>query len=146
MLERITGFIQWPSHARERGQELVITVLGAASIAPRLSYLYERRRERGVSARVRQIVSRREIGRTDVLFIGTEYAGELEEILAAVLGHATLTVGNTPGFAKRGVAVNLIRDNDRIRFEVNRKALEASGLKASYQLLDLAKLVTGGAP
>ena len=53
-------------------------------------------------------------------------------------------MGNTPGFAKRGVAVNLIRDNDRMRFEVNRQALDHAGLRASYQLLDLAKLVTGG--
>lgn len=144
MLERITSFIQWPDKTRADSKAFVITILGASAIAPRLMYLYERRSAQGVAPRVRQISSRNEIGDTQVLFIGTEFAAELEAILALVSGHATLTVGNTPGFAKRGVAVNLIRDNDRMRFEVNRQALEHAGLRASYQLLDLAKLVTGG--
>jgi hypothetical protein len=144
MLERITSFIQWPGQARTDKRDFVVTILGAAAIAPRLTYLYERRRPQGLSPRVRHISSRSEIGETHVLFIGAEFATELEAILALLAGRATLTVGNTPGFAKRGVAVNLIRDNDRMRFEVNRKALEHAGLRASYQLLNLAKLVTGG--
>ena len=144
MLERITGFIQWPSQTHADGQEFVITILGGAAIAPRLTYLYEQRRAQGFASRIHQIATRAEIGTTHVLFIGTEFAKELEAILAMIGGNATLTVGNTPGFGKRGVAVNLIRDKARVRFEVNRKALDQAGLRASYRLLDLAKLVTGG--
>ena len=37
--------------------------------------------------------------------------------------------------------LSFFSDMNRLRLEVNRKALEASGLKASFRLLEVAKIV-----
>jgi len=58
-------------------------------------------------------------------------------------GAEVLTVGDTKGFAELGGIINFVLDNDRVRFEVNRKAAEQAGLKISSKLLIVAKLVIG---
>ena len=54
-----------------------------------------------------------------------------------------LTVGDTKGFADCGGVINFVLENDRVQFEVNRKAAEQAGLKISSKLLSVAKLVIG---
>ena len=39
--------------------------------------------------------------------------------------------------------INLVLENSRVQFEVNRKAAEQGGLKISSKLLSVAKLVVG---
>jgi hypothetical protein len=43
--------------------------------------------------------------------------------------------------ARAGVHIGFYFDMNKMRLEVNRKTLEASGLKASYKLLEVAKVV-----
>jgi hypothetical protein len=56
-------------------------------------------------------------------------------------------VGDSPGFAKRGVAINFFLDPDilgdsrRLRFEINPKALAGRQLRVSAQLYDVAEIV-----
>jgi hypothetical protein len=52
-----------------------------------------------------------------------------------------LLIGEGNGIAGRGVHIGFFSDTNRLRLEVNRKALEASGLKASFRLLEVARIV-----
>jgi hypothetical protein len=57
-------------------------------------------------------------------------------------------MADTPNAAARGVAINLYPDDRRMRLEINPRALKRAGLTASYQLMNLARIVSsaGGAP
>jgi len=58
-----------------------------------------------------------------------------------------LTVGESDRFAALGGVVNFILGENRVRFEINRAAGEAAGLKLRAQLLKLAapaRSSTGG--
>jgi len=52
-----------------------------------------------------------------------------------------LTVGDTHGFARRGVVVNLAPAEGRTRLEVNLSSLRSTGLRISPQVLKGATLV-----
>ena len=52
-----------------------------------------------------------------------------------------LTISDTEGFAARGGMVELVDDNDSIRLDVNLRALRASQLGLSSQVLKLARQV-----
>jgi hypothetical protein len=54
-----------------------------------------------------------------------------------------LTVGDARGFRKMGGAIELVRSDDRIAFEVNLDAARRARLKISSKLLGLAKVVSG---
>jgi hypothetical protein len=76
-----------------------------------------------------------------MLFLGTSESGNLEKIIETASKYHLLTVSDTPGFADRGVSINLVVRSNKIRFEINRKAISESGLKVSSELLQLGILV-----
>ena len=77
----------------------------------------------------------------DILFVGASEAVHLEEVIRAVKGLPILTIGETPGFAKRGCIINLIVEDNKVRFEVNLDAAKQADLNVSSRLLALAKII-----
>src|SRR5207245_7606759 len=55
----------------------------------------------------------------DILFIGSSEAAHLEEVIHALKGLPVLTIGETPGFARRGCIINLVVEDKKVSFEVN---------------------------
>jgi hypothetical protein len=77
----------------------------------------------------------------DILFVGASETVHLEEVIRAVKGLPILTIGETPGFAKRGCIINLIVEDNKVRFEVNLDAAKQADLNVSSRLLALAKII-----
>jgi hypothetical protein len=80
-----------------------------------------------------------------VLFISSSLSRRLAETLELVRGHPVLTVGDTDGYAKRGVMINMYLENRRVRFEINAETARLAGLRISTKLLSLAVAVHGTA-
>lgn len=75
-----------------------------------------------------------------LVYLGPEAVGGLPEVIREV-PEGVLVVTQAPGAAQRGAHINLYRSRGRLRFEVNVAALERSGLRASFRLLELARVV-----
>jgi hypothetical protein len=76
-----------------------------------------------------------------VLFIAASESDRLGNILDAIKGSAVLTVGDTDGYAKRGVMVNFYLEAQKVRFEINQGAARKAGIVISSRLLRLARIV-----
>jgi hypothetical protein len=144
MIQKITSFVRWPKSAGLEGTRspFLLVVLGDPELAPRLKFLYQGHPIGGhrVEVLTRQRIE--DIGRPHALFVGSSFAGQLDRILQKVALEPLLTLGDTPGFAERGVAVNLFVDSGRqVGFEINRAAMRAAELSPSYQLLSFARLI-----
>lgn len=142
-IERFTRFIYWPEEAASPAVETPFT-LCAHGKHPLVPYL----RAIGKDYRIkrREVVFRlvRDIGEAagcHVLFIPGSAAPEIEQILDGIRGLPILSVGDTPGFAVRGVAVNFFLERDLVRFEINSTAAARAGLEISSRLLQLARRV-----
>ena len=77
----------------------------------------------------------------NILFVSSSEATHLDELISIVKGVPILTVADTPGFAKRGGVINLILDDNKVRFEVNVEAARQANLNISSRLLALARIV-----
>ena len=51
-----------------------------------------------------------------------------------------LTIGDTKGYAAKGVMLNILRDGDHLGFEINISALKKAGLNVAPSFLGLAKV------
>ena len=49
-----------------------------------------------------------------------------------------LTISDAPGFARHGGCVELVKQQDKIRFIVNKQALSRQGLELSYKVYAMA--------
>jgi hypothetical protein len=79
--------------------------------------------------------------RVHLLFFSAQYDDQVAGALAALKGTGVLTVGESDKFAAAGGMINLVREANKVRFEINALAAEQQGLKISAQLLKLARAV-----
>ncbi len=76
-----------------------------------------------------------------IVFISSSEIEKLDQTLDAISGLGVLTIGDTKGFAKRGVVINFLLEKNKVRFEINSDAANRAGLKISSKLLRLARKV-----
>jgi len=76
-----------------------------------------------------------------ILFISKSESNRLSVILNQINQKNTLTISDSDGFARMGVAINFFISNGKVRFELNSKAIERAGIKVSSQLQRLAVIV-----
>src|ERR1700722_9242607 len=65
------------------------------------------------------------------------FQGALENSMG---GKSVLTIGETDAFCPSGGAIQFFIENDHMRFEINRDATDAAGLKVSAKLMSLARI------
>ena len=141
-IARFPAFVEWPEEALGRQHaRFVLCVAGSSPVIDSLVTIARTRRIKDRPVRFRR--ARVEEGLTDchLLFIAASEAPRLSELLAATTGRPLLTVSDTSDFAERGVLINLYRENDSLRFEINLAAIRKSGLSVSSRLLQLGRPV-----
>jgi hypothetical protein len=148
LVGKVADFVTWPPEAGlgDPDRPLELVVLGKTPLEPRLRELYERRQVRiaGHRVSIRQTPDPGAIGRPHLLFIAPGLSDGLEEVLRGLGRQPILTVSDTEGFGRRGVAVNLFDADRRVRFELSLEAMRRHGLQPSYRLLGMARIVDGG--
>ena len=81
------------------------------------------------------------LGTCQIRFLSASMVDHLPEIYEQTGNTGVLTIGDTPGFAQKGVAINFVVISGKLKFEVNLKALQHAGLQASSHLLKLGIVV-----
>ena len=141
-----TRFIRWPpTDPIAARPAFVIAVVGDPAMLGQLAVLEQGdHRADGRPIRVEAVTDPAAIPACSMLFIGSDAAGQIDGILRQLTNRAVLTIGDTPGLARRGVVINFYRQRERVRFEINPGALDRAGLTAEAQLFDVAKIVEPG--
>lgn len=85
------------------------------------------------------------IGGCHLLFVSNvSPRPELEALFEAARAAHVLLVSDQPDFARLGGNIALVKDQNRLRFQVNLHATQAAGLTVSSRLLRLAEIVGQG--
>ena len=77
------------------------------------------------------------------LFIPDTEEARIGAVLRWVDKQAILTVSDSENFVREGGAIALIRNDGRLQFDVNNDAIGRANLKASSQMLRLARQIIG---
>lgn len=138
-LYNFARFVEWPAPA-DPGARFVIEVVGDDPFGPALERTMAGKTVGGrpIEVRRRHAATAR---RADIVFVSASERDRLARVLDRAGGPGVLTVGDTDGFAARGVIINFRVEEQRVRFEINPRRAEEAGLKLSSQLLKLATIV-----
>ena len=141
-LYNFTKFVDWPARTFANDDApIVIGVFGDSPCAQALERLVKDRKVNGRTIVVRRIASAEEAKVTQLLFVGSAQEAQFAGLERALHSLPVLTVGESPGFATLGGAIDFVPQGDKIRFEINIDAAEHAGLKISAQLQKLATAV-----
>jgi hypothetical protein len=141
-LYNFAKFVEWPpSSFSDASAPLQICVLGHDPFGKELRNITNEKTVNGRKLEVHGEVDLEHARSCHIIFIASPGETRMKEIVAGLRGASVLTVGDTKGFAAQGGMINFVLENDRVQFEVNRKAAEEARLKISSKLLSVAKLV-----
>lgn len=142
-LERFTRFIEWPveTNIADSSKPFVISVIGRNPFDEKLDQFFETTKIKNRKVEIRYISELEEIQDSHILFITKSKEKQLSGILSLTQGKPILTVSDTNGFGKKGVRINFFVEQNKIRFEINKDAIQKSGLQISYLLLNVAKII-----
>lgn len=132
-------YVEWPERAfATRETPLSICVLGRDAVGAAVMALDGRPVQNRVVA-ARRLANADEARSCHVLFLAESDERRLVHALRSLTGLPVLTVGDMDGFIDNGGAIGLVQGEGRLQFEVNRYVLDQAQLKASSNLLKLAR-------
>jgi hypothetical protein len=132
------AYVQWPNALRSEDAPITIAVLGAPAVASDLEAFLPGRKIEGRPVQTRRLARIQDLRMEEVVFIGSEYNGQLADIIGAASGKPVLIVTDAPDGLDRGAMVNFQRVNERVRFEISLAKAQDAGLMLSSRLLSAA--------
>ena len=140
-------FTDWPEEkTKDTNNPMTILVIGDYPECKTFKDIQSKSSESS-SVRVRIFKSYEQINdpnilkQSHVLFICSSEKKNIEKILDVVKDSQVLTVGEDKRFLELGGIVNFVKNEEKIRFEVNIPAATKANLKLRSKLLKLAKRV-----
>ena len=136
------NLVQWPSNAfAQPDSPIVIGILGEDPFGTILDRVLEGKKVNGRVFLVKRLKSVLDLKECHIVFVSSSEMTHLIEAIHSVKGMPILTIGEIPGFAKRGGVINLVLEDNKVHFEVNVEAAKAADLTISSRLLALARIV-----
>ncbi len=142
-LYNFAQFVDWPADSfRDPGAPLAICVAGDNPFEGEIGESLRGRTVKGHPLEIRKIQGGEDLRACQIIFVRAGEKKLIPSILASTRRANTLTVGEADGFAKRGGIINITRNENRLRFEVNLSVASQTHLKISSKLLALATIVS----
>lgn len=134
-------FVDWPDSVTAGEDDAVrIGVLGSDPFGPKLDEVF-RSSDDVTTFRVLRSTRADDLVDCRLVFVSSDDPDDYRAAIDVLAPLPVLTVAHREGFAADGGHLNFFVENDRLRFEVNLAATEASGLRLSSRLLKLARIV-----
>lgn len=138
MLFNFTRYVQWPTND---SPEFVIGVIGNSDVYNTLNTWYGGKARGSQTYVIKKFNSAADVTDCSVLFIDKTKSAEFEGAKAKVAGKGTLVITDKNGLGEKGSSINFKTVDNKLKFELNQKAIEASNLKVSGTLSSMAILI-----
>lgn len=140
-IERFIRFIEWPEALNQNNPKspIIITVLGNHEILVELKKIATIQNNRNIE--IKNIQNLSQAVNSQIVFISEEKKAELEKNINIIKKAGILIISDFADASNYGVHINFFIENNKLRFEINEKAVFESGFNISYLLLKSAKVV-----
>lgn len=133
-------YIEWPEELRTG--DFIIAVVGDSPVTAELKILAASKKANGQTIVIKKYATIAEVGKCHILYISAAKSSVLKEAMEKTKNSATLVIAEREGLAKKGAAINFVKlEDDTLKFELNKKAIDSHKLKVSTMLISLGLLV-----
>ena len=137
--------VQWPTTAfSQPDSPIVIGILGDDPFGATLDRIVADKKINGRALVVRRLKWSRDfkdVKDCNILFVSSSEKEHIDTVVEMMKLLPILTIGDAPGFARRGGIMNFTLEDNKVRFEVNVEAAKHADLTISSRLLTLARIV-----
>lgn len=144
-IEKIAIFVKWPKQSAidNKSKPIVLGIIGDSEIKSYFEDIYstQKKKIKQKPVEIKHFTSPDSITDCHILFITKSMEKDLPRILSTIKDKPVLTIGNTLGYAKKGVHINLFTKGSKVLYEINPSEIRKSLLHVSYHLLKWGKIV-----
>ena len=135
-------FTKWPKSSFERSDSpIVVLVVGRDPFGKHLEQALKGKVIGGRKVLLQSTKSVPDKVTAHIVYEGGLSSKEQKKLLEACRNKPVLLCGERDGYASLGAQCNFYVDGSRIRFEINKSAVDRSSLEISSELLKLARIV-----
>lgn len=139
MVFNFIKYVQWPSD--DTNKEFIIGVVGNNDMYQTLTNWYAGKPKGNKTYVVKKFKDASELTECQVVFIDRSKSSEFDAINNKVKGKGTLVVTDRNGLGTKGSCINFKTVDDKLKFELNQHAIEASNLKVANSLTAMAIVI-----
>jgi hypothetical protein len=136
-------FTEWPADGLPANAAFNACVLGDQSIADALEKNVKDRTLSGHIVNVMRVQIGGPLRTCHLLYVSSVSAMQITAIVASLRGTPVLTIGDSDGFSRLGIA-HIFVENGKWRFNIDHELAKRSRLQLSSRLLALAARVNDG--
>lgn len=134
---KFTQYIEWPAATGD----FVIAVVGNSPILVELEAIAATKKVGTRTIIVKKMSASADLSACHMVFISEGQSSALASVSGKLQGKNILIISETNGGAKKGAGINFVIVDDKMKFELNKGAIEKQGLKVSGDLTKLAIVV-----
>ena len=139
MVFNFVKYVQWPSD--DSSKEFVIGVVGNNEMFQTLTAWYSGKPKGNKTYVIKKFKDASEVSDCQVVFIDRSKSVEFDAINTKVKGKGTLVVTDRNGLGSKGSCINFKTVDEKLKFELNQHAIEASNLKVATALTAMAIVI-----
>lgn len=129
-------YIEWPEESKKG--DFIIAVIGNSPITAELKTLAASKKANGQTIVVKQYSSIAEVEQCHILYLSSGKSSSLKEVIEKTKNMSALLIAEREGLAKKGAGINFVTlEDETLKFEVNKKVIEAHNLKIPKVLVNL---------
>ncbi|MBI2429036.1 MAG: YfiR family protein [Ignavibacteriales bacterium] len=134
-------FIEWPDSYHDNDQSpIILSIVGDDPFGEILDETFRNEKIGGHPVVLYRFDSITKIGKCHAVFICESEKNIPPEMLQKLNAASILTISDMDDFGDRGGSIGFYLERNKVRFEINMKALKQGDLKASSKLLRLARI------
>ncbi|MDW8238957.1 MAG: YfiR family protein [Acidobacteriota bacterium] len=135
-------FIEWPAqHLPHAGSPILIGILGEDPFDDVLDRVIKGKSIDGRPVLIKRAKTVEPLRSCHIVFVSRSERKRLSQIAGALAEAGVVTVSDMEQFLEHGGIINFVIENNRVRFDINKRMADRAGLKISSKLLVLAKSV-----
>lgn len=137
---KLIKFIDWPE--MNNSSEKKNFTIGILGDTPLIESLFElKAKNPDFNPRIIQLDSIEELPSLHVLFISESENLNKKKIITALVGKPILTLGEDENFLQNGGMINFLLQDGKVRFDINLREFNISGIQLSSRALRAANRV-----
>ncbi|GAB4109237.1 MAG: hypothetical protein OHK0057_30510 [Thermoflexibacter sp.] len=136
LLYHFTKHIEWPS--AKRNGDFVIGVLGNATLYAAVEEMAKNRTVGNQKISVVNVKSAGDADKCHIIYVQRFQNSQFNAIYPKAKSAHVLLITEVEEGGKRGAGINFITIEEKLKFELNKAAIEESGLKVSSELVKLS--------
>jgi hypothetical protein len=131
-------YIDWPEKYKD--DKFVIGVLGSSHVEEELKKLAATRKVYNQTLVIKHLESPSDIEDFEIVYVGRDKTDYIPEVIQKTKKYNTLIITDKPGSIYEGAGISFVVKENKTKFELSKKNMEARSLDVSSQLVNMAIL------